>query len=1522
MKYLTTLLITLVSLFAWSQPQELSEQAKNVTALFKAGGSVEWAFPLSINHSEKLLWSERKTSFSAKGIRSFVGYKGDVLAGVLSVYNETVSGSYTLGATVQLTTAPNGVLMIEQVGDLRGSCGTHAADNCHEKGCEQILATPQTSYTPLFLTQTSSFSSQANAEGANEQGAIKFFQDSVLRIYRVALAVQPEFFVSVYKSDKMKVRQLWADAESFLNELYMRDIGVKFQVIDDERLMLSTDVAFGTRGGRNTLSNVIKTSTDGFNRLIDSANFDVGYVVCKNSEYNEETKSGLLGLAYTYAVYLPNQKAGAAGWNDVKTMAHEIGHLFGAQHVFTTGGVGSVRTEPEGGTSVMSYGAPMDFFSLVSVSHIKKTLSSMPYYSDKERTKKVGKDYIFTPPGERGRFSGSNAVYGIPTRNNPPVLDRTNLKSVYEVPEGSILQFTLKADDPDGNPIHYAAQQADIEIMSQNQLSFSRATFTTYKPSTNNTITFLPEYIPYLKQVGYRDDYVSQLAPQSNLKAGSEYTFWLSASDPDVADNYQIRNNHAVQYDIFETKVKVIKGTPFKITNEFKKKYLQGETIPLTWDVDSSLKGTNVRILLSDDFGKTFKHVLVEKTPNSGSYNLPVPNVNIGKVVHNHYATNYGTLTELEIPAGVIKIEVIEAPVCAVSEWRAYSLKLIDGKREDVTMVLTNEGGKLRYSGTAIGLDQTFGGFEIEGSKLKFSNLPDSAITVSCDKLPPANNAEGVEATNATCVGGVMVNYKEEGKKTECNNKTKYTYKRIWTASDKCGTPSVDFVQVVTVTPKGYVPIEVEIPADVKLSCEQGFPVADINTVKTKGGCGKLSVTFTDEKSKETCANSYTINRIWIITDECGESVKRVQTIEMKDETAPVFKGELPQNLAMTSDEFQTFNAQRTANPLTLIAVDACDGKEISVAHKSPTRSTNYTTWNTEYTYIWEATDSCGNRVKHQQVVAVGRDKPSVPSTPSTPDNPSEPSNPKPDNTDLYIDIPKEVEVDCKDVDPSYDISVIKNGSGTYRIEDGFTVIDTDRRCYEIKDITYTVHDVQTGKIATITQRIKRSDKTPPKFISTLPVDRSMTEVEFSSYRTPTLVAHDDCLNKRFDVLGNRKQEQQGENKVYYYTWEAVDDCGNKTTHKQTIVVVPDNKPLPPTPPVETKPDVSTPPSTPDNPSIPDVVAPSPEVPNTPIPPSNPSTPNTPVTNVAPIEIIGIPAEIEIECLADIPQYGANNLRGGNKPKFILSRDTNKRTLDACGNKEFNRTHRATNADGSGEVTFVQTIRIVDKTAPEYVNVTEIDFTPKTLSEEQFKTFKPAVVIANDNKCGELLETKRIEPRTDIKDEGEYRSYTYTYIAIDACGNAAKPLVQVIKVLKGSKGVIDAVPTINSDGVPNTDVTLAGGESNPIIYNWVVPDAPGKVFRFNDTFTENIKGLHLKIYTQMGYLVYESLDYNEEVKNGRGFNGKSSDSKRSSSYTLLRGETYFYTFTYKDANGYEYRRGGFIYVDGRNLISK
>jgi len=523
-------------------------------------------------------------------------------------------------------------------------------------------------------------------------------------------------------------------------------------------------------------------------------------------------------MAAVYSAYEQHNKANATA-RPVKpsTIAHEIGHMFGADHTFSNGGQYSSKTEIGSGQSIMSYGHeyPRDFFSLISLETIRRFLgNSMAYYADEARTQEAGK---------RVEGTGSNLVYGVKSNNQPPVLDRSHLKKEYVIPKDTYFQFYLTGKDAENDTITYIAHQADRRFHSTS----SNARFMTYKGKTNGNIRF--ETTWFEKE---RNTFMPIAATSPLNYTPGVFTFWLAAADHNRADR-----NHVVKYDVEEVKVKIAEGKPFQIQNfdngswEQNRTYNGGQLLTLHWQVDENIfgKDSKVRILLSDDSGKTYKYILKEIADNNGTCDVILPNINIG-TTHGYSGKRRGQ--------GVIKIEVIDGLAFALSCTKPYHV----------------------------------GGFMIDKNKnaptplaLVASSLPAQYITVACaNAIPTAAKVE----TEGGC-GRVTQAIAQEETNKKCDNN--YTLKRTYSFRDECNT-TVSFEQFITVK-DDKAPVFVGLlPNDV--SIEEGAALPEAKVLTAKDNCaGNLQVT--PLVSKENNKVVY----LWKATDSCGNSTMHTQTI-------------------------------------------------------------------------------------------------------------------------------------------------------------------------------------------------------------------------------------------------------------------------------------------------------------------------------------------------------------------------------------------------------------------------------------------------------------------------------------------------------------------------------------------------------------------------------------------------------------------------------------------------------------------
>ena len=784
------------------QAANAQQKTQELFNYFSQPQPISWAVSLPNAPSLPIKWQERKVTSQPREFRSFVGYYQDHFVGVITLSKEYATGEiFYQGNSYLLESSEKGVVSIKKDQSSK-ACGVQNSSEKQSLTSRQYYEGNEDKNDPPIEKPEIYNSLYPDA---------LIHTDGVFRHYRLALPVDYSIYNSKYfNRDVNKVKAFWYATIAFVNELYRNDVGVDFTLVDDEALIFTTAKDQLFRRGE-AANEVVNNGTITLNKHYDPKKYDLAVIL---SDYREKYN----GMAAVYSAYEQHNKANATA-RPVKpsTIAHEIGHMFGADHTFSNGGQYSSKTEIDAGQSIMSYGHeyPRDFFSLISLETIRRFLgNSMAYYADEARTQEAGK---------RVEGTGSNLVYGVKSNNQPPVLDRSHLKKEYVIPKDTYFQFYLTGTDAENDTITYIAHQADRRFHSTS----SNARFMTYKGKTNGNIRFETTWFEE-----ERNTFVPIAATSPLNYTPGVFTFWLAAADHNRADR-----NHVVKYDVEEVKVKIAEGKPFEIQNfdngswEQNRTYNGGQLLTLHWQVDENIfgKDSKVRILLSDDSGKTYKYVLKDIADNNGTCDVILPNINIG-TTNGHFGKRRGQ--------GVIKIEVIDGLAFALSCTKPYHV----------------------------------GGFMIDKNKnaptplaLVASSLPAQHITVACaNAIPTAAKIE----TQGGC-GRVTQAIAQEETNKKCNNY--YTLKRTYTFSDECNT-TVSFEQFITVK-DDKAPVFVGLlPNDV--SIEEGATLPEAKTLTAEDNCaGNLQVT--PLVSKENNKVVY----LWKATDNCGNSTVHTQTI-------------------------------------------------------------------------------------------------------------------------------------------------------------------------------------------------------------------------------------------------------------------------------------------------------------------------------------------------------------------------------------------------------------------------------------------------------------------------------------------------------------------------------------------------------------------------------------------------------------------------------------------------------------------
>lgn len=508
---------------------------------------------------------------------------------------------------------------------------------------------------------------------------------SVRHIYRLAMSCTGEYAINVAGTNPSKAQVLSKIVTTVdrVNGFYERELSVHMNLIANTDDVIYVDPTADPYNCNLNLDCLIGEVQTNITSVIGPQNYDIGHILA--------TAGG--GLAQLWAVCGGGKASGTStsgGPDDYHVILHEMGHQFGSNHTFSanTGGCDgngnpSTAYEPGAGNSTMSYsglcdpnnvGPGTDYFHVSSLNEINTFLTSQ------------------------------GSTCGTTNAGTTPIVVSALVDSFY-IPKNTPFELTAPPATvgQSSGPIMYSWEQYDLGNFDQTEAENSNATvgpiLRSYPPDASrvrsypstprvidNTYTAPGERLPNKERT-----------LRFKLTARSIYQGWGTFQFIDSVVRVKVMNN----------------ANMFRVTSQnTAETWDPAQVKNVQWDKgDTDLDSVSchwVNIYLSLDDGQTFPFLLVANAPNTGSYNVTVPDlftttgrIKVKGTGNIFYDINKGAITINGNPNGVKELELAEDlvvyPNPATDRIRIMSKKQT---ANDLKAIMYNALGQQVWNGT------------------------------------------------------------------------------------------------------------------------------------------------------------------------------------------------------------------------------------------------------------------------------------------------------------------------------------------------------------------------------------------------------------------------------------------------------------------------------------------------------------------------------------------------------------------------------------------------------------------------------------------------------------------------------------------------------------------------------------------------------------------------------------------------------------------------------------------------------
>nr|WP_320021551.1 gliding motility-associated C-terminal domain-containing protein [uncultured Draconibacterium sp.] len=499
---------------------------------------------------------------------------------------------------------------------------------------------------------------------------------------------------------------------------------------------------------------------------------------------------------------------------------------------------------------------------------------------------------------------------------------------------------------------------------------------------------------------------------------------------------------------------------------------------------------------------------------------------------------------------------VTEAPVVALTAPEAETIAACTSQ-EDVNTAFTNWLTEVSYSGgcnTTIDNDNTgapaaCGGsttvtwtvssdceddvtasatFTVTEAPVVALNAPEAETIAACTSQEDVNTAFTNWLTEVSYSGGCNTTIADNntGAPAACGGSTTVT----WTVSSDC-EDDVTASATFTVTEAPVVALNAPEAETIAACTSQ----EDVNTAFTNwltevsysGGCN-TTIDNDNTGAPAACGGSTTVT--WTVSSDCEDDVTASATFTVtRDTDMPTFT--VPADITIAKAADCSYNASVEATGDVTDETDNCD------TGLNATFSDDVAKGDCEgkliITRTWRLTDDCENTTEHVQTITV-EDQ----TTPTF-------------NETLPT---AEITAECDAVVEAVILTASDNCDSDVSVV--FTETRTDGNCANNYTLTrvWTATD-DCGNETSFTQTVVVSDNTAPTFNETLPTTEITAECD-AVVEAVVLTTSDNCDTDVPVVFTETKTDGDcANNYTLTRTWTATDNCGNETSHTQTVVV-------------------------------------------------------------------------------------------------------------------------------------------------------------------------------------------------------------------------------------------------------------------------------------------------------------------------------------------------------------------------------